>query len=353
MPINFPGFNASPVPEMRPVNPVQPPPFVDPAGIIMQAAALRQQRALAEKQMAQKGIEDINSAIQSAQSLAERKREAESSERIANMTAQIASGKVKPEEALMAAQTEAAQAHAEYLKSQAKLYEGTSGMSNDAATLIQATQPGPNGEPPRMTFEQAAEAAKGRGPAMQIHFLRAAADAANSGANFMTGTVQQAGQKALAAAQAGTSVQIPQATAKTLGDLTSSLLSKAQKAGLGENQLANRLKIMAESGNIPLTKQDPDMADYVATHQEIQRQLAQLFSLNGVPQEMVQRAANETLPIGMGLSAMKRLAGTSMPGFIQARISALRGVGPSLPGASANSAQPPAGGGWSYVGPSQ
>lgn len=122
MPINFPQFQSGQVPRAPLAQPQQAPGVLDPANVIMEAARLKQQRDLAHAQMNQKAVEDLTSAIQTAQSLQEQKREALSKENIAQAMLQLQQGKVPFEEAelmgkigLMGSQQKIADAQASFL----------------------------------------------------------------------------------------------------------------------------------------------------------------------------------------------------------------------------------------------
>lgn len=101
MPINFPTFQPGQVPTMQPIQPIQPPPVgrYDPAQIIMQAAQLKQQQRIENQQLAQRQLESLTGAIQTAQSLKLQQTKAEQEHDIAQQTLELHKGELPLQEA--------------------------------------------------------------------------------------------------------------------------------------------------------------------------------------------------------------------------------------------------------------
>lgn len=97
--MNFPQFQPAPLPTPGGVHPIQIPQRFDPASIIMQAAALKQERDLSEQRMNMQAVQTAMEGLQSAQNLMERKHEADTQNQIAQQNIDIAKGRIPLEQA--------------------------------------------------------------------------------------------------------------------------------------------------------------------------------------------------------------------------------------------------------------
>ena len=97
MPFNLGPTGGVPIPGVA--QPLQQPQHYDPAGIIMQAAALRQQKQLQEQQMSIESAKQMAESLQSAASLIQRKRQTDAENQIAQQQVDIARGRMPLEQA--------------------------------------------------------------------------------------------------------------------------------------------------------------------------------------------------------------------------------------------------------------
>lgn len=246
--VQFPQQPVPQVPQLGASAPPRLPTHIpDPANIIMQAAALRQERDLARQRMTQDNVKTMLEAIQTHQSLQEKQRESIAQENIAQATLGMAQAKLEPEKALMQAQTE-------HLNAQSKYQKSMAAMMNDNTTarqLFALTQPGPNGEPPKMSLEQFAALAP-RGVQKMQWASAAAQGGQQPGADMMAGTAALAGKKTAAQYQEGAAVQGPVRMSNAVLPSLNTLIRLADALPRTDIQLLNKggVAAMKQGGSV-------------------------------------------------------------------------------------------------------
>lgn len=278
----------------------------------MQAAALKQQRDLANKKLTQDAINSLSQSQQAAQSLHEQARQHDMENAQAQAMLGFKNNEVNAESVLW-------NAHAKALESQSALQDAQAKMLGMGAN---------NGYSD--TFQK-------------IHSGLMAPDDAFNG--FSTKNGQKAGmmnlynqtypgdnltdlqanwvkKSATAQTAGGGAVQIPTAMAKGVEALSQDLATKAEKLGFTQYPLVNKGIIAVKTA-----QGDPAMADYLLTNMEAQKQLSQVFSAGGAPTDFAQKSASETMKPELGPNAMRQITSSTIPNMIGARLNALGTIG--------------------------
>jgi len=313
MPIDIPRFPIQQVPTPQPQEPSVIPqqPFVDPAGIIMQAAQLKQQRDLATQQLQMEAIKNLTTTIQTAQSLREKKREADMENAVSLATLGLHKNQIGAESALWAAHAKSLEAQSELFKAQAQMYSGGNTGYLDSMQKVHAGTMDPD------TFFGGFSSRSGMKASMINLYNQT-----YPGDNISNLKAKWLQKQESAKVAGGPSVQIAAAMAKGVEALSQDLANKGQALGLTRYPLINKA-IIAYKTSIG----DPGMSDYLLTNMEAQKQLSQVFQAGGSPTDFAQKSAAETMRPENGPDAMRQITAQTIPTMIGARLGALGSIG--------------------------